>query len=202
MEKVTRTDGGLKVTLQHFSELNIKTFIVLLICLATWTFPVKVAAAKQANVEESIFINYGQFHKTILQSNEASNKADEKVFPKKSNRPINNQVSSFSEYSGRNYSKEEVRELIIAYSKSYGISPETPLCIAQKESGFNQFSRNRTSSASGVFQYLNSTWSSTDEGKAGFSIWDAEANIKAAIKYMASRKNTNPWTVGKSCPQL
>ena len=43
--------------------------------------------------------------------------------------------------SGRNYSKEEVKALIISYSKQYGIAPETPLCIAEKESGFNQYLR-------------------------------------------------------------
>ncbi len=107
-----------------------------------------------------------------------------------------------TETSGRDYSKEEVTKLINDYSQLYGISPETPLCIARLESGFNQHSKNKSSSASGVFQYLSGTWKATDEGKAGQSVMDAESNIKAAIKYMASRKNAIPWTTAKSCPPI
>jgi hypothetical protein len=105
-------------------------------------------------------------------------------------------------YTGRQYSKEEVEALIVAYSIQYGIDPKTPKCIAYYESGYNQFSKNRSSSASGVFQYLNKTWSATDEGKAGYSVFDAEANIKAAIKYMAVYKTTSPWMVRGKCPTL
>lgn len=107
-----------------------------------------------------------------------------------------------SSNSGRNYSKEEVQALIVSYSEQHGISPEAPLCIAKHESGFNQHSKNNRSSASGVFQYLNDTWKATDEGKAGHSVFDAEANVKAAVKYMASRKNAQPWEVRGKCPQV
>lgn len=108
-----------------------------------------------------------------------------------------------SDYSGNQYSKEEVQQLIKSYSELYGVNPETPLCIARLESGYNQFSKNRGgSSASGVFQYLTSTWKHTDEGKAGLSVFDAEANVKAAVKYMAVHKSTKPWTVRGKCPAL
>lgn len=104
--------------------------------------------------------------------------------------------------SGRNYSKEEVQALIISYSNQYGINPATPLCIAQKESGFNPNAKNRNSSASGVFQYLSTTWRGTDEAKAGRSVMDADANVKAAVKYMAIHKSTKPWVVRTKCPSL
>ncbi len=104
--------------------------------------------------------------------------------------------------SDKKYSAEEVKQLIVQYSAQYGISPETPLCIARLESGYNQFSKNRRSTASGVFQYLTSTWRHTDEGKAGLSIFDADANVKAAVKYMAIHKSTAPWVVRGSCPKL
>ena len=105
-------------------------------------------------------------------------------------------------YSGRHYSKEEVKALIVSYSNQYGINQNTPLCIAYYESGYNQNSKNKRSSASGVFQYLSKTWKGTDEGKAGRSVFDADANIKAAIKYMASRKSTRPWEVRNKCPKV
>lgn len=106
------------------------------------------------------------------------------------------------DYIGPAYSKEQVEALIVAYSEHYGIDPQTPKCIAFYESGYNQFSKNKRSTASGVFQYLHSTWKHTDEGKAGYSVFDAEANVKAAVKYMAVHKKTNPWVVRGKCPAL
>ncbi len=111
-------------------------------------------------------------------------------------------VSTSSDYTGKQYSKDEVEALIVAYAVQYGIDPQTPKCIAFYESGYNQFSKNKRSTASGVFQYLNSTWKATDEGKAGMSVFDAEANVKAAVKYMAIHKSTKPWTVRGKCPAL
>lgn len=96
-------------------------------------------------------------------------------------------------YDGRHYSKDEVIQLIKDYSAQYGIDPAVPLRIAKCESGYNQFSKNRSSSASGVFQYLSGTWKGTDEAKAGLSVWDADANVKAAVKYMAIHHSTQPW---------
>lgn len=112
------------------------------------------------------------------------------------------QANTSSEYAGQRYSKEQVEALIVAYSAHYGIDPQTPKCIAFHESGYNQFSKNKRSSASGVFQYLTSTWRHTDEGKAGMSVFDADANVKAAVKYMAIHKSTKPWTVRGKCPAL
>lgn len=107
-----------------------------------------------------------------------------------------------AEPADKKYSKEEVEALIVHYSGVYGIKPEAPKCIAFKESGYNQFSKNKRSTASGVFQYLTSTWRHTDEGKAGMSVFDADANVKAAVKYMAIHKNTKPWVVRNMCPKL
>jgi hypothetical protein len=101
--------------------------------------------------------------------------------------------------SGRNYSREEVQQLIRDYSAQAGISADLPLRIAQCESGFNQFSKNKTSTASGIFQYLSSTWAGTDQGKIGLSVFDAEANVKAAVSYIASRGHAQPWNASRSC---
>ena len=105
-------------------------------------------------------------------------------------------------YEGKVYSKEEVEQLIVSYSAIYGIDSETPKCIAFRESGYNQFSKNKRSTASGVFQYLSSTWKQTDEGKAGMNVFDADANVKAAVKYMAVHKSTQPWMVKSMCPKI
>jgi soluble lytic murein transglycosylase-like protein len=178
--------------------------IFLLVALAGWMFfppPTTVASQKQITLSEAI-TNEPQT------SNNQSSPAPQNAVPAK--RPVVRSSvpqrlvprPTEGQYTGRSYSKEEVQALIIQYSEQYGISPAVPLCIARLESGFNQFSKNKSSSASGVFQYLTSTFSQTDEGKSGLSVWDADANIRAAIKYMASRKSTKPWVVANKCPSL
>jgi Transglycosylase SLT domain len=101
-------------------------------------------------------------------------------------------------YDGLVYSKEEVIQLIESYSSQYGIHADLPLRIAKCESGYNQFSKNRSSTASGVFQYLNSTWRNTQAGKEGVSVFDAEANIKMAISHIATH-GTSPWNASRGC---
>ena len=102
----------------------------------------------------------------------------------------------------RHHSAEEVQRLIVEYSKQHGIGSAAPLCIARLESGFNPRAANPRSSAKGVFQYLDGTWKATDEGRAGYSVFDADKNIKAAVKYMAIHKKTTPWVVANKCPKL
>jgi hypothetical protein len=104
-----------------------------------------------------------------------------------------------SSYNGQHYTKEEVIQLIKDYSAQYGISADLPLRIAKCESGYRWDAKNKNSSASGVFEYLSSTWAGTDEGKAGLSVFNADANVRAAIKYIASRGHAQPWLASKSC---
>lgn len=176
-----------------------KRFIVFTLALLTWAYPIHVASAQaETNINEQPIINYSQFHATQSPSKTNSlSRGDVPTSPKK-----NVGVSTPSPYSGRHYTKEEVQALIVEYSRQYGIASDGPLCIAKKESGYNQFSKNKSSSASGVFQYLSSTWSATDEGKLGLSVFNADYNVRAAIKYMASRLDARPWVVAGSCPKI
>jgi Transglycosylase SLT domain len=173
--------------------------IFLLVALAGWMFfppPKTVASQKQTLPEAQIEIKQEVKEPSNETINTPSSTSSENKVPRTKPRP--NSVAKATNqqregvYSGRHYSKEEVQALIIKYSREYGINPDVPLCIARLESGFNQFSKNKSSSASGVFQYLTSTFAQTDEGKSGLSVFDADANVKAAIKYMASRKSTKP----------
>lgn len=176
----------------------------MLLAISTWVFPQPVQAkTKTASLPEAIQIKQEVSTSTNDQPilNKLAQQANPRIHPKAKVNSYNVKPSGKS-FSGRSYSKEEVQALIIQYSEQYNINPAVPLCIAQKESGYNQFSANKSSSARGVFQYLSGTWRATDEGRAGLSVFDAEANVRAAIKYMASRKSTKPWTVGKLCPSL
>ncbi|HEX8196363.1 MAG TPA: transglycosylase SLT domain-containing protein [Pyrinomonadaceae bacterium] len=160
-----------------------------------------VIAAANYKDEPQLIINYAQFHKAPVPSPTPTPTPTQKpVIKQAKNKPIGTPNKSADR--GRNYGQGEVQDLIRKYSQQYSISPETPLCIAKKESGFNSSSRNPKSTASGVFQYIAGTWKATDEGKAGLSVFNADANIKAAIKYMSSRKNAKPWTVHTKCPPV
>jgi soluble lytic murein transglycosylase-like protein len=100
--------------------------------------------------------------------------------------------------SGRSYSKEEIIQLIKDYSEEYNVSPQLPLAIAKCESGYNQYSKNKSSTASGVYQWLSSSWSNQPAARGGVSVFDADANVKAAVWLIAHGK-TSPWAASKKC---
>lgn len=180
----------------------------MLLALLGWLIPVRVSLAnKQEFPIPSLIFNTNikyvpkPTHRVETPANTKATprlstkpKASPKVVPK----PVPNKPVQTS-HSGRHYSPEEVVELIKSYSQQYGISADIPLRIAKCESGYNQYSKNKSSTASGVFQYLASTWKGTDQGKAGMSVFDPDANVKAAVSYIAIHKSTSPWNASRSC---
>lgn len=201
--------------------MNKATIGAILFALSCWAYPISTAAQAYAQISPQAI---PEIHDpstaqnanpdTSERSNEDEARAKETEQVKHANesvhlvKPISTSIPSIP--SGRNntapqtngfrhYSKEEVQDLIRSYSAQYGISADLPLRIANCESGYNQFSKNRNSTASGVFQYLASTWKATDQGKMGLSVFDAEANVKAAVSYIASRGHANPWNASRSC---
>ncbi len=172
----------------------------MLVACVMWTFPQSVQAVeKQKPLPELINkFQVNELQPIVPKKSIRAKKANRTKYTASNNG--SDQVQSHA--VRRNYSKEEIENLIRKYSDQYGIDSDTPRCIAFHESGYNQFSANRSSTAKGVFQYLNSTWRGTDEGKDGRSVFDAEANVRAAIKYMASRRSTQPWAVKSKCPPI
>lgn len=63
------------------------------------------------------------------------------------------------------------------------------LAVAACESGYNPSAYNASSGASGVFQFLRSTWATTSY--AGYSPFDASANIHAA--YQVFQRDGYSW---------
>jgi hypothetical protein len=188
--------------------------ISLLVALTGWIIPAKTVSQTKPLV-------FSQEKQTALQKESVIYKTDAPIQPVGNpqqivrSKPVveprpstalrsqsNTSSKSRRDYPAPTADKEAVKALIIKYSQQYRINPEVPLCIAYYESGYNSQSKNKSSSASGVFQYLSGTWKGTDEGKYGLSVFDAEANVKAAVKYMASRKSTQPWEVRNKCPKL
>lgn len=171
----------------------------MLIALVAWASPIHVTAqTKTASLPEAIEISTSSHDVQAIESSPLrtapkNGPSVAQVFSRRGNGQEDQ-----STISGRHYSAEGVQALIIQYSEQYGISAALPLRVAECESGFNQFSRNKHSSASGVFQYLASTWRNTEAGKAGINVFDADANIHMAIKSIASGGISN-WAASRSC---
>ena len=67
-------------------------------------------------------------------------------------------------------------------------------CIISGESGWNPGLVNPRSRASGLAQFLPSTWATTPEGQQGLSVFEPSANIDAAI-WLARTKGWTQWEV-------
>lgn len=67
-------------------------------------------------------------------------------------------------------------------------------CIIAGESGWDPSQQNPYSRASGLAQFLPSTWATTPEGQSGLSPFEPFANIDAAI-WLARTKGWTQWQV-------
>ena len=84
-----------------------------------------------------------------------------------------------------------ISSIIALGATAFGQSPGILLRKAGCESHFWPYARNRSSGASGLFQFLPSTWRSTPFG--GFSIWDPFAQSLAA-GWMHRMGRGNEWS--------
>jgi len=166
----------------------------MLVVLMGWVFPPSTAASAKPITNSVELSNQVIERLNNVLSTSIQEHAGTVPVPKRQT----NKAKSAGAYSGRNYSKEEVIQLIKDYSALYAISPDVPLRVAVCESGYNQFSKNRNSTASGVFQYIHSTWTHTESGLLGISPFDADANVHMAIKSIASGGISN-WAASKGC---
>jgi soluble lytic murein transglycosylase-like protein len=66
------------------------------------------------------------------------------------------------------------------------------LRVAKCESSYNPNAVNRYSGASGLFQFIPSTWASTPQAKAGKSVFDPVANAQAAA-WLYKGAGPRPW---------
>jgi hypothetical protein len=82
--------------------------------------------------------------------------------------------------------------IITVAAKAYGQNPTTLLRKAECETGgtFSPYAYNRSSGASGLFQFLGGTWRSTPFGR--FNMFDPFANALAA-SWMHSHGRSGEW---------
>jgi soluble lytic murein transglycosylase-like protein len=85
-----------------------------------------------------------------------------------------------------------IQQIIVnAFTPQGQAAVDWGLRIAKCESGYNPYAQN-PSGASGLFQFMPSTFANTPPGRAGGSIWDPTANAQAAA-WMYSQGRQGEW---------
>jgi soluble lytic murein transglycosylase-like protein len=82
------------------------------------------------------------------------------------------------------YAGGGVEGMIRSAAARHGVDGERLVRIARCESGLNPGAYNRRSGASGVMQFIPSTWRATPQGRAGADVFDAAANVEAGAWLM------------------
>ena len=91
-------------------------------------------------------------------------------------------------------SKEDVKRLIEYYAKEYKIQSDLPMRIAFCESGFRADARNAHSSATGVYQWINSSFAANCEGEQ----LNADDNVECGVRIIAEGR-IHHWNASKAC---
>lgn len=89
----------------------------------------------------------------------------------------------------------DIESIIRAAAAQWGADPSQLLRVAYCESRYNPSAYNASSGASGLFQFLASTWAanSVRAGYGGASVFDPVANANTAA-YMFSRGQAGQWS--------
>lgn len=87
----------------------------------------------------------------------------------------------------------DMETIIRNAAAKYGVNAELMLRIARAESGLNPNARNRSSGASGLFQFLPSTYATKPQAREGRSIFDPVANAEAAAYLLSLPNGQRAW---------
>lgn len=86
-----------------------------------------------------------------------------------------------------------VEQLILKKANEFGVSPTTALRVAKCESNYDRLAKNKNSSASGIFQFLDSTWNVVNKKRGvHYDKWNAEQNIENAM-WLAKNVGWSQW---------
>ena len=90
-----------------------------------------------------------------------------------------------------------IRNYIAQEAKNWGVSQYLALTIAEAESKFNPLARNPASSASGIFQFIKSTWKTECEG----DVFDYRDNTRCAMRLLSTDNGLNHWLADRNMRQ-
>jgi soluble lytic murein transglycosylase-like protein len=80
---------------------------------------------------------------------------------------------------------QQVQRALTLASITYGVPRDRLAAISWRESRWRPWAKNPHSTASGLFQFLDSTWAVTPQAKAGLSVFDPFANALGAAWYVS-----------------
>ena len=78
-------------------------------------------------------------------------------------------------------------------AKTYGVNPELALYLAKIESNYEPRAKNPSSTAKGIYQWIDSSWSENCQG----DVYDPVDNIVCAMKTI-SKGGLRHWTADKT----
>jgi hypothetical protein len=101
------------------------------------------------------------------------------------------------------FSQDEIRHTIRCAVARWPVpgGVDYAFAVARRESGFQALSQNPSSSASGVYQFVNGTWASQIQARGEFihrqeverSVWNGRSNVLIAIKLVHGCRCWQPW---------
>lgn len=96
--------------------------------------------------------------------------------------------------------KDDIQSIIISKAHDLHIDPDLLLRIAKCESGFHPDAKNKVSTASGIFQFLDSTFFSQAQAAGLPTDNKNDPEIQAELAAtMISKGGLSHWNASKSC---
>src|SRR3990167_5091733 len=95
-----------------------------------------------------------------------------------------------------------LEEKILREAEIVDIDPQLALAVAFCESRLNPGAKNPNSTASGIFQFIRSTWKSTLERMklpVSLDVFDADVNIRAGVWLMKQDGAMTHWFPSADC---
>jgi len=93
-----------------------------------------------------------------------------------------------------------IPQMIVQYALSYGVKPSLALAIAKCESQLVATARNKTSTAKGIYQFIDGSWKGYSAIKWGENrdVFSAKNNIELGV-WVLSTEGTDPWVSSRDC---
>jgi hypothetical protein len=163
--------------------------ILIVSALAALVVGVGVAAARvsdEAKPQTHLGLTAEQWHARAVTRTKERNRVRGEV------RMLTRHIAYMQRIKRKAWTRDATYAINLAASV-FGVSRSEMWSVASCETGgtFSPFARNRSSSASGLFQFLDSTWAS--QGIAGFSVYDPVANALGAARIVA-RQGWRQWS--------
>ena len=99
----------------------------------------------------------------------------------------------------RDFEKWELHDFILESAPLFEQDPKLAWRIIWCESNGWSMATNASSTASGLFQFIESTWKLTPQGRAGKNVLDPKSNLLAGLWLMSQPSGLNNWSETAGC---